>query len=99
MFPHFLVAIADLTHPLSNNRSSIRIIGCYVTTSTPSPDKEECEVTPSDADIPDSIARALLDPLREKQSGNQLPASMISLARVGGPQLQQCLVTGRNHQV
>ena len=24
---HFLVAIADLTHPLSNNRSSIRIIG------------------------------------------------------------------------
>ena len=29
MFPHFLVAIADLTHPLSNNRSSVRIIGCY----------------------------------------------------------------------
>ena len=28
IFPHFLVAIADLTHPLSNNRSSIRIIGC-----------------------------------------------------------------------
>ena len=28
MFPHFLVAIADLTHPLSNNRSSVRIIGC-----------------------------------------------------------------------
>ena len=30
MFPHFLVAIADLTHPLSNNRSSVRIIGCYL---------------------------------------------------------------------
>ena len=29
MFPHFLVAIADLTHPLSNNRSSVCIIGCY----------------------------------------------------------------------
>ena len=30
MFPHFLVAIADLTHPLSNNRSSVRIIiDCY----------------------------------------------------------------------
>ena len=29
IFPHFLVAIADLAHPLSNNRSSIRIIGCY----------------------------------------------------------------------
>ena len=28
IFPPFLVAIADLTHPLSNNRSSIRIIGC-----------------------------------------------------------------------
>ena len=26
-----MVAIADLTHPLSNNRSSIRIIGCLVT--------------------------------------------------------------------
>ena len=33
MFPHFLVTIADLTHPLSNNRSSVRIIGCYVMTS------------------------------------------------------------------
>ena len=30
IFPHFLVAIADLTHPLSNDRSSIRIIGCYL---------------------------------------------------------------------
>ena len=30
MFPHFLVAIADLAHPLSNNRSSVRIIGCLV---------------------------------------------------------------------
>ena len=30
MFPYFLVAIADLTHPLSNNRSSVRIIGCLV---------------------------------------------------------------------
>ena len=29
IFPHFLVAIADLTHPLSNYRSSIRIIGCF----------------------------------------------------------------------
>ena len=28
--PQFLVAIADLTHPLSNNRSSIRIIGCLL---------------------------------------------------------------------
>ena len=28
MFPHFLVAIADLTHPLSNNRSLNSIIDC-----------------------------------------------------------------------
>ena len=33
IFPHFLVAIADLTHPLSNNRSSTRIIGCYLSIS------------------------------------------------------------------
>ena len=30
MLPHFLVAIADLTHPLLNKRSSIRIIGCFM---------------------------------------------------------------------
>ena len=35
MFPHFLVAIADLTHPLSNNRSSVRIIGCFFNISLP----------------------------------------------------------------
>ena len=52
-------------------------------------------MTPSDVDIPNSIARALLDALQEKRSGNQLPATMISLARVGAYQLQQCLPTGR----
>ena len=66
-----------------------------VTTSTPSPDEEEGEVTPSDADIPDSIARPLLDALQEKRTGNQLPAAMVSLARVRASQLQQCLVTRR----
>ena len=30
MLPHFLVAIADLTHPLLNKRFSIRIIGCFM---------------------------------------------------------------------
>ena len=59
-----------------------------VTTSVPSPDKEEGEVTPSDADTPDSIVRALLDALQEKRTENQLPATMISLARVGASQLQ-----------
>ena len=28
IFLHFLVAIADPTHPISNNRSSIGMIGC-----------------------------------------------------------------------
>ena len=70
----------------------------HVTTSPPSPVKEEGDVTPNDADIPDSIARALLDALPEKRTRNQLPATMISLARVGGAQLQQqWLATGRNH--
>ena len=36
-----------------------------VTTSPPNPDEEDGEVTPCDADIPDSIARALLDALQE----------------------------------
>ena len=30
LFMPFLVAIADLTHPLKNNRSSIGMIGCYL---------------------------------------------------------------------
>ena len=34
IFPHFLVTIADVTHPLSNNRSSVRIIDCYQDRST-----------------------------------------------------------------
>ena len=65
------------------------------TTSPPSPDREEGEVTPSDAYIPDSIARALLDALQEKRTGNQLPATMVSRARVRASHLQQRLVTGR----
>ena len=56
-------------------------------------------MTLNDADIPDSIARALFDALQEKRTGNQLPATMIALARVGGAQLQQWLATGGNHQV
>ena len=67
----------------------------HVTTSTPSPDKEDGEVTLSDVDIPDSIARALLDALQAKRTGNQLPATMAPLARVRASQLQQCLVTDR----
>ena len=51
-------------------------------------------MTPSDADIPDSIARAPLNALQEKRTGNQLPATMISLARVRASQLQQCLAMG-----
>ena len=62
--------------------------------SPPSLDEEEGEVTPGDADIPDSIARALLDALQEKWMGNELPAAMGPLARVRASQLQQCLAKG-----
>ena len=63
--------------------------------SPANPEKREGVVTPSDADIPDSIARALLNALQEKQTGNDLPPAVISIARVRAYQLQQCLVTGR----
>ena len=51
-------------------------------------------MTPGDADIPGSIARALLYALQEKRMGNQLPAAMGPLARVRASQLQQCLAKG-----
>ena len=70
-----------------------------VTTSLHRPIKGECDVTLNDADISDSIARALLDAIQEKRTGNQLPATMMALARVGGAQLQPWLATGGNHQV
>ena len=43
------------------------------------------------ADIPDSVARALLDALQEKRIGNQLPAAMAPLARIRASQLQKCI--------
>ena len=52
-------------------------------------------MTPGDADIPDNIARALLDALQQKRMGNQLQAAMVLLARVRASQLQQCLATAR----
>ena len=47
-----------------------------------------------DADIPDSVARALLEALQEKRQGNQLPAAMAPLARVRASQLHQCVTNG-----
>ena len=47
-----------------------------------------------DADIPDSVARALLDALQEKRQGNQLPAAMAPLARIRASQWQQCITNG-----
>ena len=64
----------------------------HVTTSAPSPIKEEGDVTLNEADIPDNIPRALFDALQEKRTGNKLPAMRISLARVGWRQ-------GGNHKV
>ena len=56
-------------------------------------------MTLNDADIPDSITRALFDALQEKRTWNQLPATMTVLAHVGGAQLQPWLATEGNHQV
>ena len=55
---------------------------------------EEGEVGSGDADIPDNVARALLDALQEKRQGNQLPAAMAPLARIRASQLQQCITNG-----
>ena len=70
-----------------------------VTTPPPRPVKEEGDVTLTNTDIPDSIARALFDALQEKQIGSELPATVIALARVRGAQLQPWLATERDHQV
>ena len=51
-----------------------------------------------DADIPDSVARALLDALQEKRMGNQLPAAMAPLARIRASQLQKCISDGTEPQ-
>ena len=48
-----------------------------------------------DADIPDSIAKALLDALRTKQTGNNLLPAATLLACIRTTQLKQCLLTGR----
>ena len=50
------------------------------------------------ADIPDSVARALLDALQEKRMGNQLPAAMAPLARIRASQLQKCIADGTEPQ-
>ena len=66
-------------------------------TGPPNPsnlDVEEGEVESGDADIPDSVARALLKELQEKRQGNQLPAAMAPLARVRASQLHQCVTNG-----
>ena len=51
-----------------------------VATSPPRSVKDKSDVTFNDADIPDSITRALFDALQEKWTGNQLPVTMIALA-------------------
>ena len=69
-------------------------------THPPRPVKEEGDVTLSDADIPDSITRALFDALQENRTGNQLPAM-----RISGSSRRRLVITaviwrqGRNNQV
>ena len=72
-----------------------------IPTRSPNPsnlDVEEGEVESGDADIPDSVARALLEALQEKRQGHQLPAAMAPLARVRASQLQQCVANGTEPQ-
>ena len=70
-----------------------------ISTGPPNPPNlEDGEVESGDADIPDSVARALLDALQEKRQGNQLPAAMAPLARVRASQLQQCVANGTEPQ-
>ena len=85
----------DPTDPVETTRASPLSRDQGATKSSPNSEKEEGEVTCRHADIPDSIFRALLDAVHEKRTGNQFPATMISIARVRAYQLQQCLVTGR----
>ena len=85
----------DPTYPVETTRA-VPLPGCQdVKSSPPNPEEEEGEVIPSDADIPHSIAKALLNALQRKRTGNNLPPTMISIARVRASQLQKCLVTGR----
>ena len=70
-------------------------------TGPPNPsnlDVEEGEVESGDTDIPDSVARALLEALQEKRRGHQLPAVMAPLARIRASQLQQCVANGTEPQ-
>ena len=63
-------------------------------TAPPNLAVEGGEVTSGDADIPDSVARALLDALQDKRQGQQLPAAMVPLARVRASQSHQCMAKG-----
>ena len=60
------------------------------------PDEVEDEGTPGDADIPDSIVRALLDALQEKWAGNNILRALTPLVRIRTTQLKQCLLTARD---
>ena len=68
----------NLTCPVETADTSILPSDQRVTTSPPRTVKEEGDVRLNDADIPDSIARALFDALQENRTENQLPAMRIS---------------------
>ena len=86
----------DSTYLVETTRASHLPRNQDVMPSTPNPEKEEeGGMISSDADIPDSIARAVLGALQEKRTGNNLLSTIISIARVRASQLQQCLLTGR----
>ena len=87
------------TDPVDTSKASSLPEQQGVTPSLPDPREEEGEVTPGDADIPGSIARALLDALQERWTGNNLPPAVIPVARIRATQLRQCLLTGKEPSV
>ena len=88
-------AVGDPTPQVEGNSPPEHVSATPTGPPNPSSlDVEEGEVESGDADIPDSVARALLDALQEKRQGHQPPAAMAPLARVQASQLQQCVANG-----
>ena len=63
------------TYPVETSRASALRELQGMNTSSPNPDEKEGELTPGDADIPDSIDRALLDALQKWRTGINLPSA------------------------
>ena len=84
------------THPVETTRASPLPGLQGLIPYSPNPDEEEGEMMLSDADILNSIiARALLDALQERWTGDNLPPAMTPMAHIRATQLQQCFMAGK----